>query len=152
MGRQLSILQMNDTHGYLAEHVEMFRDGPRQRHAIVGGYARIKACFDAVRAERGADSVLALDNGDTLHGTYPAVHSQGGALIAPLNQLALDGWTVHWDFVYGPSTCARWPNNSIIRCWPPTRITPSPTRCRLRLRACSNAPASVWVLLASPPP
>lgn len=100
--RQVTILQINDSHGYVREHQELFREGGNRGHAIAGGYARIKQYFDQVRAEVGTDNVLALDNGDTLHGTFPAVDSQGEALIPALNQLGLDGWTVHWDFVYGP--------------------------------------------------
>ncbi len=100
--KKLTVLQINDTHGYLDEHQEMFWDAGGARHEKVGGYARIKGYFNQVRAERGADAVLAFDNGDTLHGTFPAVHSKGEALIEPLNRLGLDAWTVHWDFVYGP--------------------------------------------------
>jgi len=32
--------------------------------------------------------VIALDNGDTLHGTFHAVHSEGEAFIEPVNMLA----------------------------------------------------------------
>ncbi len=46
--------------------------------------------------------MIALDNGDTFHGTFHAVHSEGQALIEPVNLLGLDAWTVHWDFAYGP--------------------------------------------------
>ncbi|HXG82547.1 MAG TPA: hypothetical protein VNI84_00845, partial [Pyrinomonadaceae bacterium] len=80
--RKLTVLQINDTHGYLDEHQEMFREANSVRHETVGGYARISGYFNRVREECGADSVIALDNGDTLHGTYPAVHSKGEALIA----------------------------------------------------------------------
>jgi sulfur-oxidizing protein SoxB len=95
-------LQINDTHGYLDEHQELFWQGDGLSHRIIGGYAKISGLFKQVRQERGRESVLALDNGDTLHGTFPAVHSQGQALIEPLNKLELDAWTVHWDIVYGP--------------------------------------------------
>jgi sulfur-oxidizing protein SoxB len=100
--RQLTILQINDTHGYLDAHQEMFWEGAGLSHRVAGGYAKIGGLFDAVRAECGREAVLALDNGDTLHGTFPAVHSQGEAFIAPVNKLELDAWTVHWDIVYGP--------------------------------------------------
>lgn len=99
--RTLTILQINDTHAYLDEHWEGFRDGANIRHEMVGGYARIKSYFDRVRLECGTDAVLAFDNGDTLHGTYPAVTTKGDAIVEPLNQLKLDAWTVHWDYVYG---------------------------------------------------
>jgi S-sulfosulfanyl-L-cysteine sulfohydrolase len=99
--RKLTILQINDTHAYLNEHWDLFRQGQEIRHQIVGGYARIKSYFNLVRAECGADAVLAFDNGDTLHGTYPAVSTKGEAIVGPLNQLQLDAWTVHWDYIYG---------------------------------------------------
>lgn len=99
--QRLTILQINDTHAYLDEHWELFRDGAAVRHQITGGFARIKAYFDQVRGERGNQNVLAFDNGDTLHGTYPAVTTQGEAVVGPLNRLKLDAWTVHWDFSYG---------------------------------------------------
>lgn len=98
---RLTILQINDTHAYLDEHWELFRDGAGVKHEMVGGYSRIKSYFDSVREECGEDAVLAFDNGDTLHGTYPAVTTKGEAIVSPLNQLKLDAWTVHWDYVYG---------------------------------------------------
>lgn len=99
---RLTILQINDTHGYLEEHQEMFWDAGKRRHKKLGGYAKIAGYFKQVRLERGADAVIALDNGDTMHGTFPAVSSRGEAFLKPLNYLGLDAWTVHWDIVYGP--------------------------------------------------
>lgn len=46
--------------------------------------------------------MIALDNSDTLHGTYAAVHSKGEAFVPLLNALALDGMKGHWDFAFGP--------------------------------------------------
>jgi S-sulfosulfanyl-L-cysteine sulfohydrolase len=46
--------------------------------------------------------VLFLDNGDTFHGTYPVVQSQGESLVPIMNTLGLHAMTVHWDFAYGP--------------------------------------------------
>jgi sulfur-oxidizing protein SoxB len=100
---KLTILQINDTHGYLEEHQEMFWAAGRARHELIGGFARISGYFKKVRRERGTGSVIALDNGDTLHGTFPAVDSEGEALIKPLNHLQLDAWTIHWDIAYGPA-------------------------------------------------
>ncbi len=98
---KLAILQINDTHGYLDQHQEMFWDGDGTSFEKLGGFAKIKGYFDRVRKEYGEDAVIALDNGDTLHGTFPAVTSQGEAMIAPLNLLSLDAWTIHWDIMYG---------------------------------------------------
>jgi len=97
----LTILQINDTHGYLEPHPELFWQGDRAEYRTMGGFARLRTIFTQVRLERPG-AVIALDNGDTFHGTYHAVQSKGQALIAPVNLLGLDAWTVHWDFAYGP--------------------------------------------------
>lgn len=98
---ELTIFQINDTHGYLEPHPELIWDGAAPRFDILGGYARIAGLLNAARREH-PDGVLVLDNGDTLHGTFPAVHSKGEALVPLLNALGLDAMTGHWDFGYGP--------------------------------------------------
>ena len=98
--RTITFLQINDTHGYLEPHPELFWSGSAAAYRTSGGYARILTILNQVRDEcEGA--VIALDSGDTFHGTFYAVHSQGEALIEPINMLGLDAWTVHWDFAYG---------------------------------------------------
>ena len=99
--RHLTVLQINDTHGYLEPHPELVWDGAEARYPVLGGYARIASLFAAVRKERPS-AVICLDNGDTIHGTFPAVHSKGMAFVPPLNALGLDGMTAHWEFAYGP--------------------------------------------------
>jgi sulfur-oxidizing protein SoxB len=99
---KLTFLQINDTHGYLEAHPELFWRYNRAVYRTAGGYARIRRVFDQIRKERGQDAVIALDNGDTLHGTFAAVNSQGADFVEPLNLLKLDAMTVHWDFAYGP--------------------------------------------------
>lgn len=98
--RTITLLQINDTHGYLESHPELFWKGDRAVYRTAGGYARIKTIFERTRRE-ASGAVLAFDNGDTFHGTYAAVHTQGEALIEPVNALGLDAWTGHWDFAYG---------------------------------------------------
>ncbi|MBE0545110.1 MAG: 5'-nucleotidase C-terminal domain-containing protein [Verrucomicrobia bacterium] len=98
---KLTILQINDTHGYLETHHELFWHGDKAEYRLAGGYARLLTIFNQVRREQNG-AVIALDNGDTFHGTFHAVHSEGEALIEPVNLLGLDAWTVHWDFAYGP--------------------------------------------------
>ena len=98
----VTFLQINDTHGYIESHPELVWRGDEAIYPTLGGYARIASIFRDVRRERPG-AVIALDNGDTLHGTYPAVHSRGEALVPLLNELSLDGMTVHWDFAYGPA-------------------------------------------------
>lgn len=102
MGRkELTIIQMNDSHGYLEEHWEHFFDGIGSKYIRAGGYPRIKSYVDAVRKSKN-NNVLFLDGGDTFHGTYPVIDSQGEILIPLLNEFGLDGMTAHWEFAYGP--------------------------------------------------
>ncbi len=99
--KTITLLQINDTHGYLEPHPELFWHGDRAEYRTSGGYARLLTVFNRVRKERNG-AVIVLDNGDTFHGTYHAVQSRGEAFIEPVNLLGLDAWTVHWDFAYGP--------------------------------------------------
>ena len=100
-GKYLTILQINDTHGYLEPHPELIWKGRQPLFQVLGGFARIAGLFRAVREEVG-DAVLALDNGDTFHGTHAAVVSKGEALVPVLNALGLDAMTAHWEFAWGP--------------------------------------------------
>jgi 2',3'-cyclic-nucleotide 2'-phosphodiesterase (5'-nucleotidase family) len=77
---KLSILQMNDTHGYLEPHPELFWQGDKAAYRLSGGYARLLTIFKQVGLERSG-AVIALDNGDTFHGTFHAVHSKGDDLL-----------------------------------------------------------------------
>lgn len=57
----LTIIQMNDTHGYIEEHWEHFYRGTDSDYQVVGGYARIASYLKKVRQEK-KDQVLFLDN------------------------------------------------------------------------------------------
>ncbi|MFT0861874.1 bifunctional metallophosphatase/5'-nucleotidase [Ancylobacter sp. G4_0304] len=100
--RSITLLQINDTHGYVEPHPELIWHGATPRFPMLGGYARIAGYFKKVRAER-PDAVVALDNGDTFHGTYAAVSSRGEALVPLTNALGLDAMTAHWEFAWGPA-------------------------------------------------
>ncbi len=99
--RSLTIVQMNDTHAYFDLHQELFWQGDRAVYRPAGGYARIAAIVKQIRTESHG-SCLFCDCGDTLHGTFPALDTQGKALIPVLNSLELDAMTAHWEFAYGP--------------------------------------------------
>ncbi len=101
MTEDITILQMNDTHAYLETHDEYFREDGKEIYKKVGGYPRIASYFNKVR-EENPGSVIVLDNGDTIHGTYPVVKSKGEVMIPVLNKMGFDAWTAHWDFAYGP--------------------------------------------------
>ncbi len=99
--KELTIIQMNDTHGYIDEHFEYIWQGSREKFVKVGGYSRIKSYVDRVREEKDKN-LLFLDGGDTFHGTYPLVKSEGGKAVDLLNDLGLHAMTAHWEFAYGP--------------------------------------------------
>jgi len=95
----ITVIQLNDLHGYMEPHQELFwsDDGPVFREA--GGIAKISALINEAR-EQNPDGVIALDNEDTIHGTYPVVKIKGEALKPILNKIGFDAWTAHWDFAY----------------------------------------------------
>lgn len=99
---QLTLIQINDTHGYLEPHPELVWTAEGATFPDLGGYPRIASLLKASRREN-PDGVIALDNGDTFHGTYPAVISRGESLLGPVNALKLDGMTAHWEFAWGPA-------------------------------------------------
>ena len=82
----ITLLQINDLHGYLEPHAELFELTPRAPWRSGGGIARIASLFRAVRHETSG-AVIALDNGDTFHGSMPAVQTQGAALVRPMSAL-----------------------------------------------------------------
>ena len=98
---ELAIVQINDTHGYLEPHPELVWTGKQASYPTLGGYARIATLLKSIRAEKPG-GVLALDNGDTFHGTYLAVASKGEAFVPLVNALQLDAMTAHWEFAWGP--------------------------------------------------
>lgn len=98
----LTVVQINDSHAYLDMHQEVFWQGGQAVYRPAGGYARIGAIVKQIRAEN-PDRVLFCDCGDTLHGTYPAVQTQGQALVPVLNLMGFDAMTAHWEFAYGPA-------------------------------------------------
>jgi sulfur-oxidizing protein SoxB len=106
MADKVTILQMNDSHGYLELHPELFWSGDHPEYLMAGGYARIARLLEDVREARPG-TVLAFDCGDTIHGTYPAVASKGEALIPILNAMRFDAMTAHWEFAYGPEQFKR---------------------------------------------
>lgn len=104
--RRLSLLQINDVHGYVAPHPELFWSACGAVTRTAGGYARVRTLFDRAREEMDG-AVIALDNGDALHGTHLAVSTRGEGLVEPLNGLDLDAMTAHWEFAYGPAQLDR---------------------------------------------
>lgn len=98
MMTEFTILQLNDSHAYLEPHQEMFWEDGKNVYRTAGGYGRIAAYLKQLRQEK-LGAVLALDCGDTFHGTCPAVVSKGEVMVPVLNELDL---TAHWEFAYRP--------------------------------------------------
>ncbi|HRD77304.1 MAG TPA: thiosulfohydrolase SoxB, partial [Hyphomicrobiaceae bacterium] len=67
----------------------------------VGGMDRMATLVKAIRAERGADRTLFLDGGDTLHGSYTVMKSNGADMAAVLDMLGAEATTGHWEFTRG---------------------------------------------------
>ena len=99
--KHLTIVQMNDSHAYFDLHQEMFWQGGHAVYRPAGGYARIATIVKQIQAA-SQGRTLFCDCGDTMHGTYPALETQGQALVPVLNSLGLDAMTAHWEFAYGP--------------------------------------------------
>ena len=97
---KLNILFINDVHGYLAPHPELFYNKDGETIEKVGGYASIAGYVNKVRTEN--PNTLLFDGGDTLHGTKPVVDSEGELLVPILNAMKVDALVGHWDFAYGP--------------------------------------------------
>jgi 5'-nucleotidase len=97
---KLNIVFINDVHGYLAPHSELFYDETGEVVETAGGYAHIAGLVEDIRKEN--PNTLLFDGGDTLHGTKPLVDSKGEAIIPILNALKPDALVGHWDFAYGP--------------------------------------------------
>jgi 2',3'-cyclic-nucleotide 2'-phosphodiesterase (5'-nucleotidase family) len=100
--KRLTILQINDLHGYIEPHAELVRSAGGLEPKTMGGLARIAALFSQI-SEENPGAVLALDNGDTFHGTFVAVESRGRAMVPMMNALGLAAMTAHWEFAYGPA-------------------------------------------------
>lgn len=99
----LTVLFVADLHAQLYEHPELFwHEGKDDRLEMAGGFARVAAAIDAIKAERPG-RVLVLDGGDTLQGAGEAALTQGAAIVPALNALGIDAAIPgNWEVAYGP--------------------------------------------------
>ncbi|WP_299047206.1 thiosulfohydrolase SoxB [uncultured Tateyamaria sp.] len=70
-----------------------------QGYGHVGGMDRVATVVKAIRADR-PDAIL-LDGGDTWHGSYTCLKTQGQDMVNVMNALEPDAMTFHWEFTLG---------------------------------------------------
>lgn len=97
---QLSIAHINDVHGYLEPHPELFYKGGKEIIETAGGFSRIVSIIKDIR--KSNTNTLLFDGGDTFHGTLPLIQSKGEAIVPILNKMGFSAMVGHWDFAYGP--------------------------------------------------
>ena len=97
---KLNLLFINDVHGYIAPHPELFYNESGEVIEMAGGYAYIAGLVDEIRKEN--PNTLLFDGGDSLHGTKPVVDSEGEMVVPILNAMKVNALVGHWDFAYGP--------------------------------------------------
>src|SRR5215472_14046793 len=70
------------------------------RYGRMGGYAHLATLVQRVREQRAGRTLL-LDGGDTIQGSATALWSRGEDMVRVSNQLGVEVFTPHWEFVYG---------------------------------------------------
>jgi len=70
-----------------------------QGYGRVGGMDRVATVVKAIRADR-PDAIL-LDGGDTWHGSYTCLKTQGQDMVNVMNALEPGAMTFHWEFTLG---------------------------------------------------
>jgi len=70
------------------------------RYGRMGGYAHLATLVKRVRAERPGRTLL-LDGGDVLQGSATSLWSRGEDMLRATNQLGVEVFTAHWEFVHG---------------------------------------------------
>ncbi|WP_428548751.1 thiosulfohydrolase SoxB [Profundibacter sp.] len=65
----------------------------------MGGIDRIATVVNAIRADR--PDALLLDGGDTWHGSYTCLKTQGQDVVNLFNRLKPNAMTFHWEFTLG---------------------------------------------------
>jgi len=70
-----------------------------QGYGRVGGLDRVSTVLNAIRADR--PDALLLDGGDTWHGSYTCLKTEGQDMVNVMNALKPDAMTFHWEFTLG---------------------------------------------------
>jgi len=70
------------------------------QYGKMGGYAHLATLVKRIHQERPGKTLL-LDGGDTCQGSATSLWSRGEDMVLAINQLGVDVFTPHWEFVYG---------------------------------------------------
>lgn len=100
--RRVTLIQQNDIHAHLEPHWELFWNHGKPAYQHGGGVARTAALVKQIRAETNGHCIL-VDCGDAIHGTAPAMWTEGAAIVPVLNHLGVELMTPgNWEFGFGP--------------------------------------------------
>ena len=98
---RFTLIQQNDLHAQLEPHPEVFWRGGARAYRRAGGLAAAATVVRRIREEAG-EAVL-VDCGDAIHGTLPAMRTEGAAIVPPLNALGVELMTPgNWEYGFGP--------------------------------------------------
>lgn len=98
---RLTLIQQNDIHAQLDLHWEHFWVAGGAEYRRAGGLARAATVAHRIKKETGA--ALLVDCGDAIHGTLPALRTEGSAVVRALNAMGVDLLVPgNWEYGYGP--------------------------------------------------
>jgi S-sulfosulfanyl-L-cysteine sulfohydrolase len=103
---RFTLIQQNDIHAQLDLHWEHFWANGTADYRRVGGLARAATVAGTIKRETGA--ALLVDCGDAIHGTLPALRTEGRAVVPALNAEGVDLLVPgNWEYGYGPEALRR---------------------------------------------
>ncbi len=98
---RVTLIQQNDIHAQLAPHPEHFWRGGTAEYRRAGGLAEAATIVQRIR--RMEPDALLVDCGDAIHGTLPAMRTDGAAIVPALNALGVQLMTPgNWEYGFGP--------------------------------------------------
>jgi 5'-nucleotidase/UDP-sugar diphosphatase len=86
----LTILHVNDTHGYVIPHDELMKFNGMTTLATVGGYSLLDSAVEDIRNRQ--KNVLLLHGGDILEGTIWSTRFEGMADVDAMNAMRFDAF------------------------------------------------------------
>ena len=96
------LLRIDQALGGAMETIDPVRPEPpaSAERLFAGPTTQYEAIAITVR-ELVSELVLLLDGGDTLHGSYTALQTQGADMVRVVEALGVDATTAHWEFTLG---------------------------------------------------